>query len=87
MPFSTFFNYIAEASAPNPAYLEFHFTSALNYIALRRSCSQKIEMSYMKHHSSLLWEKVAIQIMAIINTFGPVLMNDQCIGYMLADHS
>ena len=25
--------------------------------------------------------------MAIINTFGPVLLNDGCIGYILADQS
>ena len=39
------------------------------------------------HHFPLLWEKVGMEKMGTINTFEPVLINGQCIGYMLADHS
>ena len=31
--------------------------------------------------------KVALEKMTLINTFGPVLKNDRCIGYTLADRS
>ena len=36
---------------------------------------------------SLLWGKVAIKEMTIINIFGPVLLNDRCMGYILGDHN
>ena len=56
-------------------------------IVLHRSCSLKTDLSYMTHYFPLLWEKVAMEKMAIINTFGPVSINGWSIGYMLADHS
>ena len=33
----------------------------------------------------LFWGKVAMEKVAIINTFGPVSINGRCIGYMLAE--
>ena len=54
-------------------------------IVLRRSYSSKIDLSYMTHHSALLWGKVAMNTMAIVNTLA--LVNGRSIDYMLADHS
>ena len=51
------------------------------------------DLSKMTHHSPppppplLFGGKVAMEKMAITNTFGPVLMNSRCTGYMLADHN
>ena len=52
------------------------------------------DLSYMEHHSPyfegiavLHTNKLAMEKMAIINTFGPVLINGQCIGYILPDRS
>ena len=40
--------------------------------------------SYMMHPSPLFWGKVRMEKMAIITKFGPVLLNSQCIGYILS---
>ena len=55
------------------------------HIILRSS--SKIDLSTMAHHSPLLGKKVAMKKMTIINTFGCVLINGQCMFYKLADHS
>ena len=49
--------------------------------------SSSFGLSYMTHHSPCFGGKEAMEKMAIINKFGPVLINGHCIGYMLADHS
>ena len=48
---------------------------------------RRFDLSYMTHHSPLPWGKVAMEKMSVINTSGPVLINGQCICYMLVDHS
>ena len=51
--------------------MSFFFT----HPSLRRSCSSKTDLSYLTHYSPLLWGKVAMEKMVIINTFGPVWIN------------
>ena len=57
------------------------------YCNLRMSYSSNILPVLYDALLSLILGKVAIEKMTIINTFGPVLINGWCIGYMLADHS
>ena len=48
---------------------------------------QRFDPSYMTYHSPLVWGKVAMEEMAIINIFVHVLINGRFVGYMLAGHS
>ena len=49
---------------------------------------RRFGLSYLTHHFPMIWVKVAMEKMTkYINTFGPVLINDRFISYMLADHS
>ena len=60
------------------------------YISVVCACQilRRFDLSHMTHPSSQVRGNVSIEKMAIIIiTFGPVLINGRCIGYMLANDS